>query len=433
MGGSTKLTALDKTLQGTIGESPLRIYDTNFVDLESDGSFKLNGTTCPPGQTTPNIYDIKASPPCSIDNSSGDWTLYGASAGYRVLTTGLLNLTHDYHQEDFGTLWNAYDIGTFSWTQLITHVDNDTEDQHVFFFDPSWAQEDSDRHPHGKLDLVNDEYDRSGFDFIANTTSIVTKCLPITTACAMHNTTGSNSSAPYHCSDILQGDLNEIPNNGLERLKGWNTSFYAFDNGNPRQVSIASQLNPFNYNVTATVDSINLEGLIDFRDPQVPQGTIVGSGDSRVSFGLSCTSTVYDVTYSLVWGNVTVFKKTLAAPSTAAIVKAPLQAGLGSYALFEKAAMAVLMSNVTVMDSMELAFSQTFLALSAGVFDRAPNIEQRWRAEMKLTRIGKGPFYFLVVGMFFYALVVLVFTVIALSIFWRSDVRQAQFQLMPAE
>ncbi|KAH7389682.1 hypothetical protein DE146DRAFT_791684 [Phaeosphaeria sp. MPI-PUGE-AT-0046c] len=427
------LLAGDKLVQGTINEESPQTYGPNYVDSESDGSFKLNDTTCPPHQTIPDIYDTEAPPPCSIDNSSHDWAIYNAPTAYRVLANGLLNLTHDYHKEDFGALWSAYEVGVFDWTQLVTHIDTVTRDQHIFFFDPSWAQEDNDKHAHGKLDLMNDEYDRLGFDYIANTTSIVTKCLPITTNCGIHNTTGNNSSVPYHCSDIFQGDLNEIPNNGLERLKGWNTSFYTFDNGEPQQVSIASQLNPFSYNITATVDSINLDGLIDFEDPQVQQGTIVGNGNNRVSFGLSCTSTVYDVTYSLVWGNVTVFDKTLAAPRTAAIVKAPLQAGLGSYALFEKAVMSVLMSNLTVMDSMELAFSQTYLALAAGVFDRAPNIEQRWRAEVTLTKLGKGPFYLLVVGMFFYALVVLVFTVIALSIFRRSDVRKVQTQLMLEE
>jgi hypothetical protein len=94
-----------------------------------------------------------------------------------------------------------------------------------------------------------------------------------------------------------------------------------------------------------------------------------------------------------------------------------LQVGFGSYALFEKAATSVLFNNLTVMDSMDLAFSQTLLALAAGVHVHAPNLEQRLRADTTLTTIDKRPFYFLVVCMFVYAFVVLVFAVIALQHF----------------
>ena len=350
-----------------------------------------------------------------------------------MLATGLLNQTSDYNKEDFNALWNASYLGTFESTQLVTHIDLVTHDQHVFFFNPMLAQEDNVLQEHTRLNLVNNNLDRIGLDYIANTTSIVTECFPITADCEIHTTTSNNSSIPYHCSDIFNGDLNDIPTNGLERLKGWNTTFFNFENGSPRNISIASQLNPFSYNVTAVVDSINIKGLIEFEDPQVPQGTIVGIGNGRVGFALSCTSTVYDVTYSLVDGNIHVFNTTPTDPSTAAIIKAPLQAGFGSYTLFEKAAMSVLLSNLTVMESMELAFSQTFLALTAGVYVHAPNLEQRWRGDMKLTKLGKGPFYFLVVCMFLYAFVVLVFTVIALSIFWRRDVRELQARLITKE
>jgi len=130
----------------------------------------------------------------------------------------------------------------------------------------------------------------------------------------LHNATDDNASIPYHCSELFNGDLNKIPNNGLERLKGWNTKFFDLDNGSPRWISVASQLNPFSYNVTAVVDSINLDGLARAHDLQVHQGTVVGIGNGRVAFAISCTSTVYDVTYSLVNGNIYAFHTTLAAP-----------------------------------------------------------------------------------------------------------------------
>jgi hypothetical protein len=423
---------LDKLLQGTIAPTLERVYDDNFFDATSDGSFRINSTICPHEQVVPDIYDRTAPPPCSIYNTS-PWTLRGASTAYRVLATGLLNQTRDYHNEDFDTLNASATLGIFEWMQLVTHIDPATSDQHVFLFDPSWAWEDSKAKKHSKFSLVDNAIERLGFDYIANTTSVVTSCEPITAACGMRNSSGSGTSIPYHCSDSFFGDLNEIPSNGLERLKGWNTTFYSMDNGAPRNISTAAQLNPFHFNVTVVVDSINIEGLSAFGDPQVTAGTVVGTGAGRVGFAISCTSTVYDVTYALVDGNTQVFNKTLASSRTAAIVKAPLQAGFGSYSLFEKAAMSILFTNLTVIDSMELTFSQTFLALAAGVYERAPLLQQRWRGDVVMTKVGKGSFCFLVVCMFLYAAVVLVFTIIALSIFWKSDVREVHARLIMKE
>jgi hypothetical protein len=158
------------------------------------------------------------------------------------------------------------------------------------------AEEDSNKQNDSKLSLVSSDIDRSSLDYIANTTSVVIKCPSITADCGMSTITNNECSIPYHCSDNFKGDLNEIPSNGLERLKGWNTRFYNIENGSPRNIAIASQLKPFTYNVTAVVDSINIEGLDIFGDPQALQGNIVGIGDARMSFAILCTPTVYDVT-----------------------------------------------------------------------------------------------------------------------------------------
>lgn len=426
----------DKLLQGTIAEASQRVYLTNTVDPSPFGSFKIKDTMCLPVEEILDKYNGTYPPPCSIDDTTSPWTLNGASSSYRVLATGRLNQTDNYNQEDFDALWDADASGAFDLTQLVTHIDPITHDQHVLFFNPMMAQEWNDTIKASKLSLVDNHIDRYGLDYIASTTSIVTKCIPITVECGL-NTTENESSIPYHCSDIFNGDLNQLPANGIERLRGWNTSFFDFENGSPRNISIASQLNPFRYNVTAVVDSVNIEGLRKFwnehGDPQARQDTVIGIGNGRVGFAISCHSTVYDVRYSLVDGNIHVFNSTPADPRTAAIIKAPLQAGFGNYALFERAAMSVLFNELTIMETMELAFSQTFLALAAGVYVQAPTIEQRWRGDMPVTKLGKAPFYFLVICMFLYAFVVLVFTVIALSIFRRSDVREAHARLIPNE
>jgi hypothetical protein len=422
-------------LQATLASTVQRVYDVNsavpdFVDLDYFGGFKINEDLCAPNETVIDIYDETVPPPCSINGSTNPWTLPNARSAYQVLATGLLNQTDHYNEEDFVALETAYDAGTFGKTQLITHIDDISGEQHILYFNPWSAAEDDDTKTISKVpQFVNQDMERVGLDYIATTTSIVTKCAAITMNCGIYNTT--DPSIPYRCSDSFYGDLNEIPTNGLERLKGWNTTFFDFRNDSSRNVSIASQLNPFSYEITAVVDSIDLDGLIDLKDPQVPQGVVVKVGDGRVGFALSCNSTIYDVMYSLVDGNILAFNTTPAAPSTAAIIKAPFQAGFGSYELFEKAAMSVLLTHSTVMDAMELAFSQTILALVAGVYAPTPSIEQRWRWEMTVTKIGKGPFYLLVVCMFLYATVVVIFTVIALVLFWRTDVREVQAQLMP--
>jgi hypothetical protein len=419
-------------VQSTIAQTVERVYSENYNDIESNGSFRINSTICPPEHTVPDMYNDKAQPPCSIDNRTSPWTLADATVSYRVLATGLLNQTGDYHNEDFIALGNASELGIFQWMQLVTHIDSETLDQHVFLFDPSWAWEDNVIEPKKRstLAVVNNDVKRLGIDFIATTTSVVTSCQPITAICGMRNSSDSDAPIPYHCSDLFSGDLKDIPANGLERLKGWNTTFYNMDNGVPRNISIAAQLNPFHFNVSAVVDSIGIEGLADFKDPQVATGAVVKTGEGRVGFAISCTSTVYDVTYALVDGNMRVFNATLGSPHIAAIVKAPLQAGFGSYALFEKAAVSILFTKLTVTDAMALTLSQMFLALAAGVYERAPFLEQRWRGDVVMTKVGKGSFCFLVVGMFLYAVLVLVFTVAALSIFWKDDVREVYARLI---
>lgn len=154
----------------------------------------------------------------------------------------MLNQTGDFNTEDFNALSNATESGAFENTQWVTHIDHVTDNQHVFFFNPMLSQEESDKPPTPppKLTLVNNELDRFGLDYIANTTSIVTNCISITKECRMHNATDNEISVSYHCSDIFNGDLNEILKNGLERLKGWNTFFYDHQNGVPRNISIAS-------------------------------------------------------------------------------------------------------------------------------------------------------------------------------------------------
>lgn len=419
-------------LQGTIGTSTRRIYfENSSPEDRSDASFILNAATCPDELPTPDIYQLDAPPPCSINSSANPQSILDSPTAYRVLETGLLNQTHDFNKEDFTALENAYQLGMFERMQLVTHIDNTTADQHVFFIDPFMAYEENITARPNQALLSNPSMDHIGIDYIAKTVSVVTKCFPITQECNMHNVTDRNtSSLTYHCSEIFAGDLDKEPINGLEHLKGWNTSFYNLDSGSPRAIGVSAALNPFTYNITAMVNSLSFDILEGVDDPQVTEGAIVNVNNDRVAFALSCQSSLYNVEYSLVNGSVWKFDATLADPREAAIVKAPLQVGFGSYCLFEKASMSVLYTELTVMDGMELSLSQTLLALAAGVYGSYPSLEERWRYDITVTTIAKAPFYFLVICLLLYALIVAVFTVFAF-LMRRQDVLERQARLLP--
>lgn len=426
-----ELTILEKLLTGSISSAPHRIYgNVNAIDLDYN-SFVLN-ETCNRTAPISDIYNYTAPPPCSINATTSPWTLTGASETYRILTNGIVNQTGNFSNEDFEALENEQLLGKSASMQIITHVDNRTADQHVLLFNPFSALEGNFSEPEKPVDMTASDLEHFGMDYIAQTTSVVTKCFSITKACGMQNLTESNSSSvPYHCSDIFLGDLNQTPANGIEQLKGWNTSFYDFDNGSPRTTSTAAQLNPFTYNVTAVVNSLDFLGLIDFGDPQGAQGSIVDAGNGRIAFALSCTSHVYNVKYSLVDGNIYHFNASLADPREAAIIKAPLQSGFGSYMLYQQASMAVLLTDITVAEAMELSFSQIGLALGIGAYDNVESLAERLRADIMLTEVPKGPFYFLVVCLCLYAILVLVFTCLAFSMRKRRGVSEAQALLVP--
>ncbi|KAF2729659.1 hypothetical protein EJ04DRAFT_568418 [Polyplosphaeria fusca] len=403
----------DKVLQGTVANTSARLYSLSVSEKDrKNTSFMLNRGYCPLESTIPDPYQLNASPPCSISQTTNDPNLLDSPKSYRLLATGLLNQTHDYQDEDFAGLKDADDAGTFDGMQVVTYIDKETLNQHAFFFDPIFAEESTSVEEHHQLEIAATDYERFGLDYVAQTTSVVTKCSAISSQCGMRS---KNSS--YHCSDMFQGNISEIPGNGVQKLKGWNISFYDLDNGIPLPISIASQLSPFSYNVTIAVDSIDYASL-QLSEQNIPDvahqttdGTIIDMDNGRVGFALSCNSTVYNVTYALVNGSVLSFQARPADPSEAAIIKAPPQLGFGSYGLFEKVTMSVLFTKLTVMDAMKLAFSQTLLALAAGAYEPAASLDERYRADFLLTTMKKVPFYFLV----------------------KKGVRESQARLLPRE
>jgi hypothetical protein len=189
---------------------------------------------------------------------------------------------------------------------------------------------------------------------------------------------------------------------------------------------VASRLNPFTYNVTGLVNSLDMASLRAFDDPQGKDGSLLDAGNDHIAFALSCTSTVYNVAYSMVGGNISYFNATLASGTEAAVIKAPLQVSLGSYTLYLQAALGVLLTDITVADSMSLAFSQVGLAYAAGAYDPTPAQWMRFRGDIELTKIPKGSYIFLIVLCLLYALLVLGFAIAACVLRRREGVAKTQ-------
>ncbi|KAI9661810.1 MAG: hypothetical protein M1821_009049 [Bathelium mastoideum] len=354
--------------------------------------------------------------PCSLDTKNGLWNLASSISAFTTLFTGINDRTSAFDLVDPDTITDLIYTGEGTNNQVVTYNDTATGAEHAFYFN-----------------MLAPIY---GLDFVANTTSMVTQCLPATEACQMRNNSQSGSSdlsIPFNCSHMFYGDLNKSPQDGLEQFRGWDSSFYFMQNGLPNNISVNSQLNPFTFNTSAAVNSIDFQDLEDpTSDRLVLDKDVINAGDGRVAFALSCTSTVFDVSYSLVKGNITNFKAAPSDPRKASIIKAPLQVGFGRYSLFEQASLAVLLTaNRSVADYMAISISQIGIALASGAFDNADNIQQRLWGDLYLTKVPKAPLWFLVICCLLYAALGLVFATIAFILRRRSEYASVQEELLP--
>jgi hypothetical protein len=182
---------------------------------------------------------------------------------YRLLANGLTNTSSSYDQIDFSSWEASYEVGKSVDREVVTHYDNQTNGLHAFFVDVLSLQEDrsgqsTESRPKLRLKPETNKITTYGQDFIGTTTSVVTKCISATQSCNLTVGTESGSSVQYNCSQMFSGKLNTIPENGIDKMYGWNTSFYHLDNGTSRAISVASRLNPFTYNVTGLINSLDM-------------------------------------------------------------------------------------------------------------------------------------------------------------------------------
>jgi hypothetical protein len=211
---------------------------------------------------------------------------------------------------------------------------------------------------------------------------------------------------------MFWSDLNVSPY-GLEQFRGCDTSFYEMLHSLPKNISVASQLNPFYFNVTAAVFSTILLDIAETGDVDIWDGAIVDGGNSRVTFALSCNSTIYDVQYSMINGSITSFNATPSDPRKVSIIKAPIQVGFGRHSLFNAANLAVLNFDQNVSDVMADSFNQVGMALASGGFNNAPNVKERLRYDQLVTKAPKAALWFLVVVCFSYAALGLIIATMA--------------------
>jgi hypothetical protein len=400
---------------------------TNDSDVTQLGSF------APWSNCSGTIHSTVGDPfapsnilPCSLSNSTSELLNVADSADvYSLLQSGITPLTAEFNQY-VHILTEQLDSDQGSFIEIVSHFDNKTNRNHAFYYNP----------------FTNVQYDggntkNGGYDYVANTISMTTDCAPITASCNFPkpNDNGSDLSIPFNCSSMFSGDLNIPPPDGLEQFKGWQSSFYSMSNGLPKNISVASQLNPFTFNVSVAANSASIDQLggVDVTDH-----TIVDVGSQRVAFALSCSATIWDVKYSLINGSIYQFNATPSIPQIASIVKAPLQVGFGRHSLFEAANLAiVLQSTASQIDdwnltrAMEASFSQIGVALSWGAFNYTLNDEVRWRFDMTVTRVPKAPLFFLICTCLLYAVIATAIAIAALCLRRVKLHSDAQVELLP--
>ena len=385
----------------------------------------------PSGSTAP--------PPCSLNTTLGIWNLPYSVSAFSTLYLGIsdteLDNSHDsvgVNEDNARALQQKLDIGTGTDIQIFSYLD-DEKLLHAFLFNVTAAGVGFDAP--SNISQISDA-SNWGIDFTAQTYSMVTECQSATQACQLRNVsqaTSSNNSIPFNCSSIFSGDLFQIPSNGIERFSGWNTSFYETKDDKASDILVPSQMNPFYFNATAAVSSIDFSVLERVHDKQVPNGEVVDAGPGRVAFALNCKSTIYDVSYSLINGNITNWNAKPSDPRVASIIKAPLQVGLGRFKLYEEASLAILLNQKTVAEGMGSSFSRVGMALASGAFLAGKSNTQRQRYDMRLTGVYQPALWFLVMICLIYAALSLGILIAAFALRKKSDYSRMQNELMRAE
>ena len=349
---------------------------------------------------------------------------------YLLLLGGVNRMTSDFQDTDFQMLATDFNNQEASLDQIVNYIDPSTNLSHsILFYLPSAQEYDN-----------SSSISRLGLDYVATTTSMSTDCSFATKACGLRNITDPSEPDQqllYDCFPSFQGDLENLTRSDntsaptpIEVVRGWNTSFYQFINGTQQPVSLREPLNPFTFSAVADLNSFPFSSFTGYDAGDVDDGDVINAGSGHLAFALNCTASVYDVTYSLIDGNITQINKTLSDPRKAAVIRAPLQAGFGANYLYQQASFATI-STRALLDLMADAFSQAGIAGSYGVFEPDATALQRVRYDWTVTIVNKAALIFQVTVCMLYAAVGLVIMVVGLAARRSEAVREYQVKLLP--
>jgi hypothetical protein len=357
-----------------------------------------------------NRIGINGTIPCSLNSTDTSiWTLANDVQAYSTLGEGITGQSDGFilSQDDYQAYLDAIDEGTATDIQIVTHLDPSTNLTHALLFNMTAATSFSNFTNGTDYTSDNGSVAFWGVDFAASTISMVTNCVSATRACNIHSNANASTgdlAIPFSCASIFAGDIWQSPSDGVEQFKGWHTWFYDNSTGTVNNTLLSSQLNPFYFNATAALTSIDYSVLVGVDDPQVADGAVVDAGNGRVALALTCEATIYNVNFSLVDGYFSYFKAAVADPRMASIIKGPLQYGFGRYGLYQQAQLGILLNdNITVAESMGYSFSQIGMALVSGAFDTTYANQQRERWYAIITVVPGFALWFIVVVCLLYA------------------------------
>jgi hypothetical protein len=256
-------------------------------------------------------------------------------------------------------------------------------------------------------------------DFQASTYAATTRCEPISQACHLHELSGV--STPYNCTPAFAGDLTcssvtAPPDAQCEDIGTGITYFTSSSLTTNLTYNNASQ-NPSYFGTWATVQSVygtlDTNGLIT-GSPLSNDPEIVEQLEGGFSWILNCSQTIYDITYTYIDGRVTSFIPTLSNASIASLFQGPYNHKLSDSAFLNMATIASLSNTSSeLVNVWANLYSQTTLALSAGVMSPRSNLMQQVRDQRLVALVPKAPLFALVSLNMLYVLIGVVLALIA--------------------
>ena len=295
--GDPYLPIRNDSASGDDPNSPSFQYAAGYAPLQECDAF-INRTS-PDGTL-----------PCSLDASPSFFNLKNPSYAYLTLVTGISSvISGNFSNTNFDDAFRSQSANAVSGDQVITYHDHISNLSHSLLFWLDGAAQSSDG------SMLN-----HGYDYVAPTHSMQTMCVAADQPCHLNE-----GSTLYDCSSSFSGNLSQEPTDGRVRIPGWNTTFYKIDNGVPKEIKTFEDQNPFSFNVTVQLDGFSDVLQAGFSPPP----PLIQTDDGSVAFALTCSTTVYNINYTLIDGVIRDFVPKKASDRLASIVRAPLQVYVG--------------------------------------------------------------------------------------------------------